>query len=174
MLHGRKRVLRSTATQVQALNGPPTIIIELRSMRRSGHLTHTSTLRSGWELRRLHGKVRRRRRRGTYAVLRTGVTRCHTGRADASRPRSPLSGRTCGPMRSTPMAGPVTAPDWPRPARSWRRCGSRTTPDYLRQVMARAGEAPEVVLEATYGWYWAAGHARRAGRERAPGAPAGV
>jgi hypothetical protein len=26
-------------------------------------------------------------------------------------------------------------------------------PDYLRQVMARAGEAPEVVLEATYGWY---------------------
>ena len=24
------------------------------------------------------------------------------------------------------------------------------------QVMARAGEAPEVVLEATYGWYWAA------------------
>ena len=29
-------------------------------------------------------------------------------------------------------------------------------PDYLRQVMSRAGEAPEVVLEATYGWYWAA------------------
>jgi DNA-binding MarR family transcriptional regulator len=25
-------------------------------------------------------------------------------------------------------------------------------PDYLRQVMARAGEHPEVVLEATYGW----------------------
>jgi hypothetical protein len=25
-------------------------------------------------------------------------------------------------------------------------------PEYLRQVMARAGEAPEVVLEATYGW----------------------
>ena len=24
--------------------------------------------------------------------------------------------------------------------------------EYLRQVMARAGEAPEVVLEATYGW----------------------
>jgi spore germination protein GerM len=24
--------------------------------------------------------------------------------------------------------------------------------DYLRQVMARAGERPEVVLEATYGW----------------------
>ena len=29
-------------------------------------------------------------------------------------------------------------------------------PDYLREVMTRAGEAPEVVLEATYGWYWAA------------------
>ena len=29
-------------------------------------------------------------------------------------------------------------------------------PDYLREVMTRAGESPEVVLEATYGWYWAA------------------
>jgi transposase len=29
-------------------------------------------------------------------------------------------------------------------------------PEYLRAVMARAGEAPEVVLEAIYGWYWAA------------------
>jgi transposase len=27
---------------------------------------------------------------------------------------------------------------------------------YLGEAMARAGEAPEVVLEATYGWYWAA------------------
>jgi len=27
-------------------------------------------------------------------------------------------------------------------------------PEYLREVMSRAGEAPEVVLEATYGWYW--------------------
>ena len=25
-------------------------------------------------------------------------------------------------------------------------------PEYLRQVMARASEHPEVVLEATYGW----------------------
>jgi transposase len=25
----------------------------------------------------------------------------------------------------------------------------------LASVMARAGECPEVVLEATYGWYWA-------------------
>jgi hypothetical protein len=29
-------------------------------------------------------------------------------------------------------------------------------PEYLRLVMARAGEAPEVALEACYGWYWAA------------------
>jgi transposase len=29
-------------------------------------------------------------------------------------------------------------------------------PEYLRAVMARAGEAPDVVLEAAYGWYWAA------------------
>ena len=28
--------------------------------------------------------------------------------------------------------------------------------EYLREVMTRAGEAPDVVLEATYGWYWAA------------------
>jgi len=28
--------------------------------------------------------------------------------------------------------------------------------DRLAAVIARAGEAPEVVLEATYGWYWAA------------------
>jgi hypothetical protein len=28
--------------------------------------------------------------------------------------------------------------------------------DRLSAVIARAGESPEVVLEATYGWYWAA------------------
>lgn len=28
--------------------------------------------------------------------------------------------------------------------------------DRLADVMSRAGESPEVVLEATYGWYWAA------------------
>jgi hypothetical protein len=27
--------------------------------------------------------------------------------------------------------------------------------DRLTSVIARAGECPEVVLEATYGWYWA-------------------
>jgi transposase len=29
-------------------------------------------------------------------------------------------------------------------------------PDELAQAMADAGESPEVVLESTYGWYWAA------------------
>ena len=29
-------------------------------------------------------------------------------------------------------------------------------PEYLRVVMARVGESPEVVLEAAYGWSWAA------------------
>jgi transposase len=29
-------------------------------------------------------------------------------------------------------------------------------PEHLRAVMTRAGESPEVVLEAAYGWYWAA------------------
>ena len=29
------------------------------------------------------------------------------------------------------------------------------TCDRLADVMTRAGESPEVVLEATYGWYWA-------------------
>jgi hypothetical protein len=29
-------------------------------------------------------------------------------------------------------------------------------PEYLQRVIARAGEHPDVVLEATYGWYWAA------------------
>lgn len=28
--------------------------------------------------------------------------------------------------------------------------------DVLAEVMSRAGESPEAVLEATYGWYWAA------------------
>ena len=28
--------------------------------------------------------------------------------------------------------------------------------DVLAEVMSRAGECPEVVLEATYGWHWAA------------------
>ena len=33
----------------------------------------------------------------------------------------------------------------------------------LAAVIARAGESPEVVLEATYGWYWAVDALREQG-----------
>jgi hypothetical protein len=36
-------------------------------------------------------------------------------------------------------------------------------PDGLAAVIARAGECPEVVLEATYGWYWAVDALRELG-----------
>jgi hypothetical protein len=35
--------------------------------------------------------------------------------------------------------------------------------DSLARVLARAGEAPEAVLEATYGWYWAVDTLEQAG-----------
>ena len=38
--------------------------------------------------------------------------------------------------------------------------------DSLTKVMARAGVGPEVVLEATYGWYWAADVLRCGARRR--------
>ena len=47
------------------------------------------------------------------------------------------------------------------------------SPQALRAVLARAGKNPRVVVEATYGWYWAAdvpGGGRGGG---APGASAG-
>jgi hypothetical protein len=43
--------------------------------------------------------------------------------------------------------------------------------DGLTAVIARAGDSPEVVLEATYGWYWE--RAAGTGREGASGASAG-
>ena len=43
----------------------------------------------------------------------------------------------------------------------------------LDRVIARAGEDPEVVLEATYGWYWAVDALQAAGAQRASGAPVG-
>ena len=43
-------------------------------------------------------------------------------------------------------------------------------PEYLRAVMVRAGEAPEVVLEAAYGSIWS----RRAGSAGAGGVGTGV
>jgi transposase len=39
------------------------------------------------------------------------------------------------------------------------------SPAALRAVLARAGKNPRVVVEAAYGWYWAAGVLRAAGAE---------
>jgi Transposase len=39
------------------------------------------------------------------------------------------------------------------------------SPAALRAVIARAGENPRVVVEATYGWYWAADTLEAAGAE---------
>jgi transposase len=46
--------------------------------------------------------------------------------------------------------------------------------DRLAEVMARAGEAPEVVLEATYGWYWAVDALQRLGASVHLAHPLGV
>jgi transposase len=46
--------------------------------------------------------------------------------------------------------------------------------DLLNQVMARAGEDPEVVLEATYGWYWAVDALQAAGARVHLAHPLGV
>src|SRR5258708_17881006 len=44
----------------------------------------------------------------------------------------------------------------------------------LRREIARAGKSPRVVLEATYGWYWAAGTLAAAGAEVHLAHPLGV
>jgi transposase len=46
--------------------------------------------------------------------------------------------------------------------------------DRLAAVIARAGEAPEVVVEATYGWYWAADALAAAGAKVHLAHPLGV
>jgi transposase len=46
--------------------------------------------------------------------------------------------------------------------------------DRLTDVLARAGEAPEVVLEATYGWYWAVDALQAAGARVHLAHPLGV
>ena len=46
------------------------------------------------------------------------------------------------------------------------------SPAELRRAIAGAGTHPKVVLEATYGWYWAA-DTLGSGRGGSPGAPAG-
>ena len=48
------------------------------------------------------------------------------------------------------------------------------SPQALRAVLARAGECPRVVLEATYGWYWAADVLAAAGAEVRLAHPLGV
>jgi len=47
------------------------------------------------------------------------------------------------------------------------------SPEELRREIARAGKSPRVVLEAAYGWYWAADTLAADGRGGAPGASAG-
>ena len=48
------------------------------------------------------------------------------------------------------------------------------SPAELRRAIARAGERPKVVLEATYGWYWAADTLAEAGAEVHLAHPLGV
>src|SRR4051794_30759908 len=48
------------------------------------------------------------------------------------------------------------------------------SPQALREVLARAGDAPEVVLEATYGWYWAVDELQAAGAQVHLAHPLGV
>src|SRR5438477_3454281 len=48
------------------------------------------------------------------------------------------------------------------------------SPAALRQVLARAGTNPRVVVEATYGWYWAADVLQEAGAEVHLAHPLGV
>ena len=57
-----------------------------------------------------------------------------------------------------------------------RRLGTAritNSPAALRKEIARDGQHPRVVLEATYGWYWAADVLAARGRRGAPGPPAG-
>ena len=48
------------------------------------------------------------------------------------------------------------------------------SPAALRRVIGRAGKHPKVVLEATYGWYWAADTLAAAGAEVHLAHPLGV
>jgi transposase len=48
------------------------------------------------------------------------------------------------------------------------------SPAVLRRVMARAGKHPKVVVEAAYGWYWAADTLAAAGAEVHLAHPLGV
>src|SRR5713226_8995805 len=55
-----------------------------------------------------------------------------------------------------------------RMTRDGRRLGTAritNSPAELRREIARAGKHPRVVLEATYGWYWAADTLEAAGAD---------
>jgi hypothetical protein len=57
-----------------------------------------------------------------------------------------------------------------------RRLGTvriSNSPAELRREIAKAGSCPQVVLEATYGWYWGRGCTGGRGGAGAPGASAG-
>src|SRR5215469_12556275 len=49
-----------------------------------------------------------------------------------------------------------------------------SSPAELRKAIARAGKSPKVVLEATYGWYWAEDTLAAAGAEVHLAHPLGV
>jgi hypothetical protein len=49
----------------------------------------------------------------------------------------------------------------------WTRLAN--DPDTLVAEVLKAGESPEVAIEATYGWYWAVDALEAAGRQCAPG-----
>jgi transposase len=58
-----------------------------------------------------------------------------------------------------------------------RRLGTAritNSPAELRREIAKAGKSPKVVLEATYGWYWAADTLTAAGAEVHLAHPLGV
>jgi len=54
----------------------------------------------------------------------------------------------------------------------WRRI--ENSPQTLMEVVAEAGPAPEVVTEATWGWYWAADVVAEAGRRMHLAHPLGI
>jgi transposase len=58
--------------------------------------------------------------------------------------------------------------------RKLETCQITNSPAELRRVIARAGKRPRVVLEATYGWYWAADALAAAGAEVHLAHPLGV
>ncbi len=62
----------------------------------------------------------------------------------------------------------------PSPGKCWSRSRIVNDVESLDRVIARAGEDPEVVLEATYGWYWAVDALQEAGARVHLAHPLGV